>query len=164
MITVTVLVNCPSTGFQILDCAIAGMAGSGKTTLMQRLSTHLHTNQLPGYILNLDPAVTQVPYGANIDIRDTVCKASEGSVIAPRVCSIWHLAHRNSLHAQVNYKNVMKQYSLGPNGGILTSLNLFATRFDQVCCHAPRSLHQMKSSFSLAALRAADHNSFCPCK
>ena len=33
---------------------------------------------------------------------------------------------------QVNYKNVMKQYSLGPNGGILTSLNLFATRFDQV--------------------------------
>jgi hypothetical protein len=32
----------------------------------------------------------------------------------------------------VNYKNVMKQYSLGPNGGILTSLNLFATRFDQV--------------------------------
>ena len=34
---------------------------------------------------------------------------------------------------QVNYKNVMKQYGLGPNGGILTSLNLFATRFDQVC-------------------------------
>jgi GPN-loop GTPase len=33
---------------------------------------------------------------------------------------------------QVNYKNVMKQYNLGPNGGILTSLNLFATRFGQV--------------------------------
>lgn len=32
----------------------------------------------------------------------------------------------------VNYKEVMKQYSLGPNGGIVTSLNLFATRFDQV--------------------------------
>lgn len=26
----------------------------------------------------------------------------------------------------------MKQYGLGPNGGIVTSLNLFATRFDQV--------------------------------
>ena len=26
----------------------------------------------------------------------------------------------------------MKQYNLGPNGGILTSANLFATRFDQV--------------------------------
>ena len=34
----------------------------------------------------------------------------------------------------------MKQYSLGPNGGILTSLNLFATRFDQVVslCERPR--------------------------
>ncbi len=32
----------------------------------------------------------------------------------------------------VNYKEVMKQYNLGPNGGIVTSLNLFATRFDQV--------------------------------
>jgi hypothetical protein len=26
----------------------------------------------------------------------------------------------------------MKQYQLGPNGGIVTSLNLFATKFDQV--------------------------------
>ncbi|KAL4457380.1 hypothetical protein ABPG75_012245 [Micractinium tetrahymenae] len=82
---------------------VIGMAGSGKTTFMQRLNAHLHATQRPGYIINLDPAVTNVPYGANVDIRDTV-----------------------------NYKNVMKQYSLGPNGAILTSLNLFATRFDQV--------------------------------
>ena len=26
----------------------------------------------------------------------------------------------------------MKQYQLGPNGGIVTSLNLFAAKFDQV--------------------------------
>jgi hypothetical protein len=26
----------------------------------------------------------------------------------------------------------MKEYSLGPNGGIMTSMNLFATRFNQV--------------------------------
>ena len=51
------------------------MAGSGKTTLMQRLNSHLHTTSTPGYIINLDPAVTQVPYGANIDIRDTVCSS-----------------------------------------------------------------------------------------
>lgn len=53
--------------------------------------------------MNLDPAVMALPFGANIDIRDTV-----------------------------QYKEVMKQYNLGPNGGILTSLNLFATKFDQV--------------------------------
>ena len=34
---------------------------------------------------------------------------------------------------QVKYKNVMKEYGLGPNGAILTSLNLFATRFGEVC-------------------------------
>merc|ERR1719244_870066 len=57
----------------------------------------------PPYVVNLDPACREVPYPANIDIRDTV-----------------------------NYKQVMKQYKLGPNGGIVTSLNLFATKFDQV--------------------------------
>ncbi|CAG8446683.1 4149_t:CDS:2 [Dentiscutata heterogama] len=80
-----------------------GMAGSGKTTFMQRLNAHLHSVKKPPYVLNLDPAVTQLPFTANIDIRDTV-----------------------------NYKEVMKQYNLGPNGGILTSLNLFTTKFDQV--------------------------------
>ena len=83
-------------------CIVIGMAGSGKTTLMQRLNAHLHEAQLPYYMINLDPAVLETPFGANIDIRDTV-----------------------------NYKEVMKQYGLGPNGGILTALNLFATRFEQ---------------------------------
>ncbi|KAJ6772230.1 XPA-BINDING PROTEIN 1-RELATED [Salix koriyanagi] len=32
----------------------------------------------------------------------------------------------------IKYKEVMKQFNLGPNGGILTSLNLFATKFDEV--------------------------------
>lgn len=44
-----------------------------------------------------------VPFDSNIDIRDSV-----------------------------NYKEVMRQYKLGPNGGILTSLNLFATKIDQI--------------------------------
>ncbi|XP_051579107.1 GPN-loop GTPase 1-like [Myxocyprinus asiaticus] len=82
---------------------VLGMAGSGKTTFVQRLTAYLHTKKSPPYVINLDPAVHEVPFPANIDIRDTV-----------------------------NYKEVMKQYGLGPNGGIVTSLNLFATRFDQV--------------------------------
>ncbi|THG93061.1 hypothetical protein EW145_g8486 [Phellinidium pouzarii] len=82
-----------------------GMAGSGKTTFVQRMNSHLHSlaPSKPPYILNLDPAVVGTPFDANIDIRDTV-----------------------------NYKEVMKQYSLGPNGGILTALNLFTTKLDQV--------------------------------
>ena len=82
---------------------VIGMAGSGKTTLMHRINLHMAENGIRGYYINLDPAVADVPFGANIDIRDTI-----------------------------NYKEVMKQYGLGPNGGILTSLNLFSTRFDQV--------------------------------
>jgi GTPase SAR1 family protein len=48
------------------------MAGSGKTTLMQRLNSYLHQQKKPPYIVNLDPAVTHMPFNANIDIRDTV--------------------------------------------------------------------------------------------
>jgi GPN-loop GTPase len=91
-------------------CLVVGMAGAGKTTLMQRLNHYaLEQEQAAGssvdptYYVNMDPAVKQVPFAAGIDIRDTV-----------------------------DYKQVMKQYNLGPNGGIMTSLNLFATRFDQV--------------------------------
>lgn len=54
-------------------------------------------------MINLDPAVLDLPYEPNIDIRDTV-----------------------------DYKAVMKEYQLGPNGGIMTALNLFTTKFDQV--------------------------------
>ena len=49
---------------------------------MQRLNVHLHTQRNPPYVLNLDPAVLNIPYEANIDIRDSI-----------------------------NYKEVMKQYS-----------------------------------------------------
>jgi len=51
---------------------VIGMAGSGKTTFMQRINAYLHEQQQPPYVLNLDPAVTHLPFTANIDIRDTV--------------------------------------------------------------------------------------------
>lgn len=84
-------------------CIVIGMAGSGKTTLMQRLNVFLHQQKKKRYILNIDPAVQKIPYKPNIDIRDSV-----------------------------DYKQVMKSYNLGPNGAIITSLNLFATQYDQV--------------------------------
>ncbi|KAG1867865.1 XPA-binding protein 1 [Suillus subalutaceus] len=73
-----------------------GMAGAGKSTFVQRINSYLHSQNTPQppYILNLDPAVTHVPFEANIDIGIL--------------------------------------YNLGPNGGILTALNLFTTKFDQV--------------------------------
>ncbi|XXG48633.1 hypothetical protein AAC387_Pa02g3025 [Persea americana] len=82
---------------------VVGMAGIGKTTFLHRLVCHTQASNIRGYVLNLDPAVMTLPFGANIDIRDTV-----------------------------RYKEVMKEFNLGPNGGILTSLNLFSTKFDEV--------------------------------
>ncbi|KYQ58476.1 GPN-loop GTPase 1 [Trachymyrmex zeteki] len=86
-----------------IPCIIVlGMAGAGKTSFVSRLVSRLYNKGKP-YVVNLDPACKEVSYPANIDVRDTV-----------------------------NYKEVMKQYNLGPNGGIVTSLNLFTTKFDQV--------------------------------
>ncbi|KAK6012812.1 Putative ATP binding protein [Ostertagia ostertagi] len=82
---------------------VLGMAGSGKTSFVQRLTAYLHARKTPPYVINLDPACANVPYPVNIDIRDTV-----------------------------KYKQVMKDYGLGPNGAIITSLNLMCTKFDQV--------------------------------
>ncbi|KAK0393716.1 hypothetical protein QR680_000364 [Steinernema hermaphroditum] len=82
---------------------VLGMAGSGKSAFVQRLTSHLHMQKKAPYVINLDPAVHKIPYPANIDIRDTVL-----------------------------YKEVMKEYGLGPNGAIMTCLNLMCTRFDQV--------------------------------
>ena len=81
-------------------------------------------------MVNLDPAVKEVPYPANIDIRDSV-----------------------------NYKEVMKQYKLGPNGGIVTSLNLFATRFDQVMSFLDK---KHSSDFKLVSLYLKRHHVLFP--
>jgi GTPase SAR1 family protein len=78
------------------------MAGAGKSTFVQKLASFNRSVYNP-YIVNLDPACKEVAYPVNIDIRDTV-----------------------------NYKNVMKNYNLGPNGGIVTALNLFSTKFEKV--------------------------------
>lgn len=93
-----------TSGKRLPTCILVlGMAGSGKTSWVQRTVAHLYAQKKAPYVINLDPACVEVPYPVNIDIRDTV-----------------------------KYKEIMKQYKLGPNGAIVTSLNLFTTRFDQV--------------------------------
>ncbi|XP_064121540.1 GPN-loop GTPase 1-like [Macrobrachium nipponense] len=92
---------------------VLGMAGSGKTTFVKRLDSFLNVRK-PHNVVNLDPAVDHVPYMSYIDIRDTV-----------------------------NYKEVMKQYGLGPNGGIVTSLNLFSTMFNDVLKLIEKKEHEL---------------------
>ncbi|GKY93768.1 hypothetical protein MPSEU_000344000 [Mayamaea pseudoterrestris] len=106
---------------------MVGMAGSGKTTLMTQLQRSLSSSKdgegggnassSSYYCVNLDPATIAMPYDVSIDIRDTV-----------------------------NYKEVMKQHKLGPNGAIMTSLNLYATKFDQVMGILERRAYSNASS------------------
>lgn len=82
---------------------LIGMAGSGKTTLFHRLHYDAQEKGRRCYFINLDPAVLEVPIEPQIDIRDTI-----------------------------DYKGIMTEYKLGPNGAIVTALNLFATQFADV--------------------------------
>ena len=45
-------------GKQATALLVLGMAGSGKTSFVQRLNAHLHMAKKPCYIINLDPAVS----------------------------------------------------------------------------------------------------------
>ncbi|KRZ52751.1 Protein CLEC16A [Trichinella nativa] len=82
---------------------VLGMAGSGKSTLVQRICAYLSATKTSLYPVNLDPAVHYVSYPTAVDIRESV-----------------------------NYKEIMQKYELGPNGGIMTAMNIFATTFGKV--------------------------------
>lgn len=86
-----------------INLIVLGMAGSGKTTFVQKLEEEIANKDKESYIINLDPAVMNTLYEPNLDIRDTI-----------------------------KYKEVMTSNNLGPNGAILTSLNLFSTNIDKV--------------------------------
>ncbi|EIJ88774.1 GPN-loop GTPase [Nematocida parisii] len=90
---------------------VLGMAGSGKSTFCHRLHTWLsdktmQINSRTGLNdavcgINLDPAVQTVKMPVHYDIRDTI-----------------------------DIDELMQKKKLGPNGAILTALNLFAAHID----------------------------------
>lgn len=82
---------------------VVGMAGSGKTTFISNFKNHLLENsQFNTFVSNLDPVVMSVPYSCDYDIRK-----------------------------DFNHKKIMKKYKLGPNGAIMTCLNLFCSKIDK---------------------------------
>jgi GTPase SAR1 family protein len=86
-----------------MNVIILGMAGSGKTTFVHKLEEVIALKELESYIINMDPAVLNTLYEPNLDIRDTI-----------------------------NYKEVMIGHNLGPNGAIMTCLNLFSTNIHKI--------------------------------
>lgn len=109
---------------------ILGMAGSGKTTFVQRFVSVLYKLKKP-YVINLDPACKEVPYPANIGDIIFLLYFNYKFLLC-FIKMFYYISNILDIRDTVNYKEVMKQYSLGPNGGIVTALNLFSIKFDQV--------------------------------
>mmetsp|Transcript_19149 Transcript_19149/g.34949 ORF Transcript_19149/g.34949 Transcript_19149/m.34949 type:complete len:296 (-) Transcript_19149:362-1249(-) len=82
---------------------VVGMAGSGKSSFVRKLNSTLSMADKETYCVNLDPAIHELIFPALLDICDTI-----------------------------KFKPLMQQYGLGPNGGIMTALNLYAAQFNQV--------------------------------
>ncbi|EPR78778.1 ATP binding protein [Spraguea lophii 42_110] len=85
---------------------VVGMAGSGKTTFCTKLynwlsQDNIEIDPITGlnkkvYSINLDPAVINTLIPLNLDIRE-----------------------------KINYDELMQKQNLGPNGAIITAINLF---------------------------------------
>ena len=80
-----------------------GTAGSGKSLLAHRI--HQYYTQMGAFpaLLNLDPGAESLPYTPDVDIRD-----------------------------HVDVVSVMRQYELGPNGGLVMANDMTAARLDQI--------------------------------
>mgnify|MGYP003873034017 CR=1 FL=1 len=82
---------------------IIGTAGSGKSTLTSSLSDWLRDHEVRTITVNLDPAVEELPYEPDVDVRDYVT---------------------------VDY--VMRKYKLGPNGAIVAAIDILASEIEEV--------------------------------
>lgn len=80
-----------------------GTAGSGKTFLTRTLNDWFDDRRLDVATLNLDAGVRRLPYNPDIDVRDII-----------------------------DIDELIDKYQLGPNGAMIASMDLIATKIDKV--------------------------------
>jgi GTPase SAR1 family protein len=80
-----------------------GTAGSGKSTLTNNFARWLNDAKLSVGTINLDPGVLHLPYGPDIDVRDFV-----------------------------SLQGIMEKYNLGPNGGLIASIDLISSHLEEL--------------------------------
>ncbi len=91
------------------DVFVLGTAGSGKSLLTSKLHEYYTTNGVFAAVMNLDPGVESLPYTPDIDVRD-----------------------------HVDILSVMRQYDLGPNGGLVMASDMVASRLGDIQEEADR--------------------------
>ncbi|MCE2505161.1 MAG: ATP/GTP-binding protein [Nitrosopumilaceae archaeon] len=82
---------------------VSGTAGSGKSLLSSKLYEYHTKNGAFTSILNLDPGVENLPYSCDVDVRDFV-----------------------------DIVSIMQQYDLGPNGALVMTADLIASKIDDI--------------------------------
>jgi len=82
---------------------MTGTAGSGKSLLTSKIYDYYTQNSAFAAILNLDPGVENIPYTCDIDVRD-----------------------------YVDIVSIMKKYDLGPNGALIMTSDLIASKIDEI--------------------------------
>ncbi|MEZ0289525.1 MAG: ATP/GTP-binding protein [Sulfolobales archaeon] len=82
---------------------VVGLAGSGKSTLTASFSEWLTTHHLDTAIINLDPAAESLQYTPDFDIRK-----------------------------YVDARDIMYKYRLGPNGALITAVDLIISYVEHV--------------------------------
>ncbi len=80
-----------------------GTAGSGKTTLVKAFNDYLNDMQMDSAIINLDPAVENLPYTPSLDVRD-----------------------------YVDAQEVMEKFNLGPNSSLIAASDLILTKASEI--------------------------------
>ncbi len=82
---------------------IVGTAGAGKSLLASKIFEYYTRNGAFVGMLNLDPAVENLPYTCDVDVRD-----------------------------YVDIVSIMRQYDLGPNGSMIMANDLIASKIDEL--------------------------------
>ena len=82
---------------------VIGTAGSGKSELTAAFSKWMELEGENVIAVNLDPGAIILPYSANVDVRD-----------------------------YIKVEDVMEEYSLGPNGGLVLACDIMVEIVDQL--------------------------------
>lgn len=82
---------------------VIGTAGSGKSELTASLTRWMELQGEDVIAVNLDPGAIILPYSANVDVRD-----------------------------YIKVEDVMEEYSLGPNGGLVLACDIMVEIVDQL--------------------------------
>ncbi|MFN3622241.1 MAG: ATP/GTP-binding protein, partial [Nitrososphaerales archaeon] len=82
---------------------VVGTAGSGKSLLSLNLAEWYKTKGAHSITVNLDPGALSLPYEPDVDVRQ-----------------------------YIDLQQVMENYGLGPNGAMIFSCDLIATKLSEL--------------------------------